>query len=298
MAAIDPNAEPEEDAGTTKTSKPRATLKIIREPLYADFDDEFDEDDEDDSDFDEDEMNALLAEEDDDDDDDEDEQTSTGANDPAKSKKARKAAAAEQLRKELMEDMDVDAPNGVAKKGKKGAKAAEEDEDEEDDDDEDDDDMDDDEMIDEPEEFVICTLDPENVSNLVQRFQICHTDSSRSTTSKLLTSPLARMSVSGSRSLVLTPSTSPETTLTSLTLTATSTTPRMKTRTTTPTSTTSALMRTRLMMRTSLMTWPTHVSPRSTMRRRRKPLSSSLPRLTRRARTSVQPRRRLSRSTT
>lgn len=207
MAAIDPNAEPEEDAGTTKTSKPRATLKIIREPLYADFDDEFDEDDDDESDFDEDEMNALLAEEDDDDDEDEDEETSTGPSDPAKSKKARKAAAAEQLRKELMEDMDVDAPNGVAKKGKKGAKAAEEEEDDDEDDDDEDDEDDEDDMIDEPEEFVICTLDPENVSDVAPTSQICHTDSSRSTISRLSTSPLVRMSASGSRSPALTPST-------------------------------------------------------------------------------------------
>jgi len=299
MAAIDPNAEPEEDAGTTKTSKPRATLKIIREPLYADFDDEFDEDDEDESDFDEDEMNALLAEEDD---EDEDEEISTGPDDAPKSKKARKAAAAEQLRKELMEDMEADAPNGVAKKGKKGAKAAEEEDDDEDDEDDDedddDDDMDDDDMIDEPEEFVICTLDPENVSYSAKRFHTRRTNSSRSTTSKLLTSPLVRMSASGSRSLALTLSTLPETTLISQTLTVMSTTPRMRTRTTTPTSTTSALMRTRLTTRTSSMTWPTHASPRSTMTRRRRLLSSSLPRLIRRARTSVQPRRRLSQSTT
>jgi len=168
MAAIDPNAEPEEDAGPTKTSKPRATLKIIREPIYADFDDEFD-DDEDESDFDEDEMNALLAEEDD---EDEDEEISTGPNDPAKSKKARKAAAAEQLRKELMEDMEVDAPNGAAKKGKgKAVVTAEEDDEDEDDED---DSMDEDDMIDEPEEFVICTLDPENVSHFAQRFRLLY----------------------------------------------------------------------------------------------------------------------------
>jgi len=148
MAALDPSAEPEED-GPTKTSKPRATLKIIREPLLMDMEDE------DDSDFDEDEMNALLAEEDDD--ESEDENVTGGPSDPAKSKKARKAAAAEQLRKELQDNMEVDAENGMRLERTGNVSVADEDKDDEDEDDEDDEDFD------EPEEFVLCTLDPEQV---------------------------------------------------------------------------------------------------------------------------------------
>lgn len=158
MAAIDPTAEPEE-GDSAKGAKPRATLKIIREPLSMDDFDDYD----DESDFDEDEMNALLAEEDDEEEDDEDEEG--GPSDPSKSKKARRQAAADQLRKMLTDEMELDAPNGVNGKAKGKGKALEEEDDEEEDDedDEDDDEDDDDESIDEPEEFVICTLDPEKV---------------------------------------------------------------------------------------------------------------------------------------
>lgn len=157
MAAIDPSAAAEGADGAV----PRATLKIIREPLLLGMDD-YDEDDEDDSDFDEDQMNALLAEGEDDDSSEEesDEETAAGPSDPAKSKKARKDAAAKQLRKELESEMEIDAPNGV--NGTKGHGKLSISEDFDDDDDEDDED-DDDESIDEPEEFVICTLDPTKV---------------------------------------------------------------------------------------------------------------------------------------
>ncbi|KAF4551422.1 Nucleoplasmin-like domain-containing protein [Elsinoe fawcettii] len=156
MAAIDPSAEPEE-SGTTPGAKPRATLKLIRQPLLAD---DYDEDD---SDFDADEMDRLLADGDSDEESDE-EEVNGGPSDPTKSKKARKAAAVADLIKSLKEgaedeEMDVDIPNGVdgKAKGKGKAKAAELEEDDEEDDEED---SDDDESF-EPEEFVLCTLDPE-----------------------------------------------------------------------------------------------------------------------------------------
>jgi len=191
MAALDPSAEPEED-GPTKTSKPRATLKIIREPLLMDMEDE------DDSDFDEDEMNALLAEEDDESEESEDENVTGGPSDPTKSKKARKAAAAEQLRKELQDNMEVDAENGMRIKRKGKVSIADDDKDDEDDDDEDDEDFD------EPEEFVLCTLDPEQVClRIKDLFMLALTF--HSTTNKLSTSPSARTSACGSRSLAPTP---------------------------------------------------------------------------------------------
>ncbi|KEQ99850.1 hypothetical protein AUEXF2481DRAFT_199779 [Aureobasidium subglaciale EXF-2481] len=137
MAAIDPSAEPEFDEDT-KGKKPRATLKIIRAPLQM-------EDDEDDSDFDPEEMDMMLAS------DEEESEEEAGPSDPAKSKKARKAAAAKQLREEL-ESMDVDSPKV---KGKGKIQADDEEESDEDDEDEDDEEF-------EPEEFVLCTLDPEN----------------------------------------------------------------------------------------------------------------------------------------
>lgn len=143
MAAIDPSAEPEFDEDT-KGKKPRATLKIIRAPLQME--------DEDDSDFDPEEMDMMLASDDDEEDDESDDEA--GPSDPAKSKKARKAAAAKQLKAEL-ESMDVDSPK-VKGKGKVQA------DDDEESDEDDEDDEDDEEF--EPEEFVLCTLDPENVS--------------------------------------------------------------------------------------------------------------------------------------
>lgn len=137
MAAIDPSAEPEFDEDT-KGKKPRATLKIIRAPLQMEDED---------SDFDPEEMDAMLAS-----DDDEESEEEAGPSDPAKSKKARKAAAAKQLRDEI-ESMDVDSPKN---KGK-GKVQVDDEEDEDESDDEDDEEF-------EPEEFVLCTLDPENVS--------------------------------------------------------------------------------------------------------------------------------------
>ena len=139
MAAIDPSApvNPEAEAGAI----PRATLKMIREPIQGPGDDEDDSEDEDDEDY----MRALLAESDSEDDE-------AGASD----KKSKKAAALKELMEsigqgedESDEDME-DAPK--SKKGKKAAKVDEEDS-EEDSDEDSEGDM-------EVEEFVICTLDP------------------------------------------------------------------------------------------------------------------------------------------
>ncbi|GAB7347497.1 hypothetical protein MBLNU459_g4403t1 [Dothideomycetes sp. NU459] len=139
MAAIDPSAAPEGVDGAA----PRATLKLIRAPLL-DMED-------DDSDFDPEEMDAMLAEGESDEDDESDDDVNGGPSDPSKSKKALKMAA---LRKELADEMDVEMTNGKTK-GKGKVLDISEDFDDDDEDDEDDDDEDF-----EPEEFVICTLDP------------------------------------------------------------------------------------------------------------------------------------------
>ena len=127
MAAIDPSAMPEGETGLP----PRATLKILRAPMG--------------------------------DDDSEDDEAAPGPSDPSKSKKARKAAAMEAIKKLLQEDeMDVDAkPNG---KGKGKGKAPVSDDDEEEDDDEDDLEDDEEGEDEEIEEFVLCTLDTKSVS--------------------------------------------------------------------------------------------------------------------------------------
>nr|POE78070.1 fk506-binding protein 4 [Quercus suber] len=110
MAAIDPSAEPEGEAGAPQ----RATLKIMRQPLGLD---DYNSEDDDEDDFDAEEMERILAEEadeDSDEDEDEDEDIVGGPSDPAKSKKAKKAAARAEIMKLLQEDgMDVDSkPNG------------------------------------------------------------------------------------------------------------------------------------------------------------------------------------------
>jgi FK506-binding nuclear protein len=158
MAAIDPSAEPEGEEGAI----PRATLKVIRQALVADSDDE-DDDEFDDESFDEEEMERILAEEDS---DESDEEANGGPSDPTKSKKAIRAALIKQA---LEQEMDVDGEdddededempngvNGVAKSAKALGKMPASDEDDSDDLDDDDDDI---------EEFVICTLDPTKVSH-------------------------------------------------------------------------------------------------------------------------------------
>lgn len=161
MAAIDPSAPAELDGAANADTPARATLKLIRQPPgMGDDDDSEGESDE------EDYLNALLGGADSEDDDDEDESSDEeeedvngGPSDPAKSKKARKDAAVEQLKQALAneESMELDGPNGVngivpkSNKGKAKATGEEEDSNEDDDDDEDEDL--------ELEEFVICTLD-------------------------------------------------------------------------------------------------------------------------------------------
>lgn len=145
MAAIDPNEPAELEETTNGNTRPRATLKIIRQL-------EGDDDEEDNEEY----MRALLAESESDESESDDE-TNGGPSDPAKSKKARKAAALQQLMDSIGgadsdEDME-DAGTKVDKK-KKG-KAVSSDSDEEDSDEESDG-----ESV-EIEEFVLCTLDPE-----------------------------------------------------------------------------------------------------------------------------------------
>lgn len=165
MAALDPSAEPEGEEGAPA----RATLKIIRLPLTED-----DFDIEDEEDFDPDMMDALLAggeddsEEDEDDDEEYDEpEVNGGPSDPAKTKKARKAAAEAAIQKLLeAEGMDVDEDglngvDGAPKSAKARGKMAVTNLDQDDEDDEEDSDDEDGAEI---EEFVICTLDPQKVS--------------------------------------------------------------------------------------------------------------------------------------
>lgn len=111
MAAIDPSAKPESngDAG----GLPRATLKMIRFPVYEDESDE----DEDDEDYD---MANLLdsaaSDEDDEDDDEEDEPEAAvvNGNGAKLSSKAKKAAAIKKLKQALAseEGMEVDEDEG------------------------------------------------------------------------------------------------------------------------------------------------------------------------------------------
>ncbi|KAF2124159.1 hypothetical protein P153DRAFT_390706 [Dothidotthia symphoricarpi CBS 119687] len=153
MAAIDPSAAPQVDE---EHKVPRATLKIIRVPM--DFDDEED----DDEDYDPEDVEAIVAKlrangalpdaDSDMSEDDSADEKNGGPSDPAKSKKAIRAAIAKKLQEDL-EDEDMDVDSSVTGKGK--AKIT--DDDVSDDDDEDDSDDEDDEA----EEFVLCTLDPE-----------------------------------------------------------------------------------------------------------------------------------------
>ena len=106
MAAIDPSApvNPEAEAGAI----PRATLKMIREPIQGPGDDEDDSEDEDDEDY----MRALLAESDSEDDE-------AGASD----KKSKKAAALKELMESIGQgedesDEDMEEPRFRRWKGK------------------------------------------------------------------------------------------------------------------------------------------------------------------------------------
>ena len=152
MAAIDPSEPAEIEEGTNGITRPRSTLKLIRQNGGS-------EDDEESQEY----MRALLAESDSEDesDSDEGEEANGGPSDPSKSKKARKEAALKQLMESIgggSDDEMEDAPTNGTKLDKKGkAKATSDEEESEEDSDEDDEDLDD------IEEFVLCTLDPEKV---------------------------------------------------------------------------------------------------------------------------------------
>lgn len=150
MAAIDPSAAPQIDEDTPT---PRATLKLIRVPM--------DLNDEDDLDIDDSDVESIAARlraagalPDVDSDDSETEANGAGPSDPAKSKKAKEAALTKKLQQELEDEMEIDnsIANGANSKGK--GKATDLDMSDEDDSEFDEDD--------EPEEFVLCTLNPES----------------------------------------------------------------------------------------------------------------------------------------
>ena len=112
MAAIDPTAEPEHTGTINGAIPPRATLKLIYDRSSQNDDDDDDDDDSEDSSDRQDFLKALMEGQDsdgEDEDEDEDESSSDdedvngGPSDPARSRKARKQAAAEQLMKALAE---------------------------------------------------------------------------------------------------------------------------------------------------------------------------------------------------
>ena len=152
MAAIDPSAEPEISGNVIDGVAPRATLKLIRQPMGPGGGEE-------DSDYDseeEAELKALLNGEASDEDESSsgDEEVNGGPSDPSKTKKARKEAAIEALKNALEseaddEEMSVDGANGLKLDKGKGVATGDEDGLSEEDSEE---------M--ELEEFVICTLDP------------------------------------------------------------------------------------------------------------------------------------------
>lgn len=174
MAAIDPSAAPEHTGTVNGDIKSRATLKLIYDTNLGQNSDS-DEDEEDQY------LNNLLAgresgDEDEDEDDEsssDDEERNGGPSDPSKTKKARKEAAMQQMMKALAEaqndsedEMDMSGSprmNGMSKKGKvdkgKGKAVADDAEGESlgENDSED--------SMDGMEEVVVCTLDPEKVSN-------------------------------------------------------------------------------------------------------------------------------------
>jgi hypothetical protein len=187
MAAIDPDATPEFEGNEDSNKPPRATLKIVRPPPGLDLDD----DDDDDEDY---EDEGDESEEDSD-----DEEINGGPSDKEKAKKLREAAALKDL-EDAMEgddsddsDDEVDIKAAISKLIKGKAPATDEDEENEDDDDE---------GL-ELEEIVVCTLDPQNVSETFVHVAILIflllTENLKSTTNNLLTSPSAKEKGSFSR---------------------------------------------------------------------------------------------------
>ena len=154
MAAIDPGEKWQENLGVEPGMKQRATLKMI---ILDPPDDSDDEDD----DYDDGAVNVadLLGE--DSDDDESDDQVNGGPSNPEKTPKARKKEALMKVLTESSGDIDVDEPNAIngmieGKPKDKGKSKA----------------MDqagsvsdgseDDEMSN-AKEFVVCTLDPDQV---------------------------------------------------------------------------------------------------------------------------------------
>ena len=177
MAAIDPSATPEKSDTVNGNTPARATLKLIYDPRGP----EEDEDSEGSEDEDE-QLRALLgareADEDEEEDDEDDESSSEddekngGPSDPTKTKKARREAAMEQMMKALADskeesddDIDMrDAPkvNGVlSKSGSKSNKGKGKALGEDADDVEGEEDTE--SSLEELDEQVVCTLDPEKV---------------------------------------------------------------------------------------------------------------------------------------
>jgi hypothetical protein len=212
MAALDPTAPPKPNWNGEIPPKPRATLKIIR--VENDMDDE-----EEDSDDEDEQLRYLMQGSDSDEEEDSDDEPNGGPSDKSKAKsktKSKKEIKAEQLaeliksvNEENDEDDDenedeemVDAkPNGTKSKGKEKATSDDEEEEEEDDDDDDDDDSDD---MPEAEEYVLCTLDTENVgSDTLSQVSGFDANCSCRSINSLSTSPSARMSLFSSRSRVI-----------------------------------------------------------------------------------------------
>lgn len=155
MAAVDPTQEPEADGEGNIPSVPRSTLRLVKR-AFPGLDDE-DEDDEVDDEY----LRALLAGEDDE--SDSDEEANGGPSDPAKSKKQKQAEAIKKLIESAQAESDEDEEMEDAKPKNKGkGKAVEEDSDEDDEDDDSDLDSEGADL----ENFVICTLDTERVSQL------------------------------------------------------------------------------------------------------------------------------------
>lgn len=163
MAAIDPSAAPKHIGTANGDAPPRATLKIIYEPV----DPTEDSDDDSEEGYLQQLLQASQEESEDEESSSDEEEKNGGPSDPSKSKKARKQAAVEQMMKALAEEnsedeKDVDSAtktNGALSKVKKGkGKATEEDDESSEDEDE--------EGMNDLEELVLCTLDPAKVCSL------------------------------------------------------------------------------------------------------------------------------------
>ncbi|TLD20410.1 hypothetical protein PspLS_08500 [Pyricularia sp. CBS 133598] len=153
MAAIDPTEEPEADEDGKVPRVPRSTLKLVKETVNPDMDEDSDEDD--------DYLQQLLADGGDDSEDDDEEEANGGPSDPSKSKKARQEAALKKLLAAANEedsDEEMADAGSKSKKSKKGKAPATKDDSEDSEEEDSDDDSD---MGVDMEEHVLCTLDLE-----------------------------------------------------------------------------------------------------------------------------------------